>query len=137
MDLITANVVQPTQEMLDWAVAGDDNYFDPEVLSYPTTRTLLLHTDTKNILYMPVQRVMMLESLAINPKAEKHEVAASIRTAITSLILSAQNDGIGELYFLGTNEKTNEFARRHNLEEMKWKVFRKKVFPLRQTNEGL
>lgn len=131
MELISAKLAPANKipEIFDWATRNlDENKFDPGVLNYPTTMVLQVGSKDKTILYMPVQTALMLESLAINPEATKHEIAVALRTVITSLILMAQKAGIGEMYFLGTSERTNEFARKHGLEELPYKAFRTKTF---------
>lgn len=123
METITANLSPATPEMCEWMEKGTDNYFDPEVLQYPTTKLIAAKSKSKTIMYMPFQMAAVLESLAINPNATKHEIAVALRTIITSLSLLLQTNGVGEMYFLGSNKDTNEFA-------MKQDIFTQSKFPL-------
>lgn len=138
MELITPNISPVTEDMLKWAVEGqkNNNYFDPNVLRYGATFTLVARSKSKDVLYIPIQTVFMLESLAINPDATKHEVAVALREVLVSLGLLAQRSGIGEIYFLGTNDDTNAFALKHGLEELPWRAFRMKSF-IERSNENI
>lgn len=123
--------------MEEWIAKGEDNYFDPAVMSYPVTTPLALRSKSKTIMYVPVQKVFMMESLAINPEATNHEIAVALRELIVTVAYQSQQLGQGELYFMGTNEKTNEFALKHGLEELPWKAYRMRAFEVGDINENL
>lgn len=108
---------------------GDHNYFDPSVLGYPTTFTLRTTQGKQSILFMPVQTAFVMESLGINPESSNHQVAVSLKEIVVALKLEAQRRGIGEIYFAGSNDKTNEFAVKHGMEELPWKFYRMRTVP--------
>lgn len=132
------------QKLVEWEAKGQNNYFDPDVLSYPATTALVAHSD-HIILYLPVQKVIMLESLAINPEVGKdgkplvtdHEVSVALKEAVINLAFEGQVNGVGEIYFMGTNEQTNKFAAKHGFEQLPWVPYRIKTFRLGETNENL
>jgi hypothetical protein len=115
-------------QFMKWGVEGKDNYLDPSVIFYPSTMNLKATQGKSVVMYMPVQTAFVLESLAINPEARKHEITVGLREMVVSLRLIAQQRGIGEIYFLGTNEKTNAFAEAHGFEKLPWQAYRMKVF---------
>lgn len=128
MELITAQITPITPEMVQWAINGDRNAFDPTILTYPSLGVLKLGTRTgKTVMYLPAQTVIMLESLAINPEATDREIAVGLLTAFNALLVQAQGKGIGEVYFLGSNELTNKFAERHGMEKLDFPIFRMKT----------
>jgi len=124
------------QKLIEWMENGDNNYFDPECLAYPATARLMAHND-KALVAMPVQSVLLLESLGVNPEATKHEVAVGLNMMVQSLVTIAQTKGIGEIYFLATNEKTNEFAKKHGFESLPWPIYRLKIPHLGEQNESI
>lgn len=130
MESIYVQVAGPrdVQQLLKWGVEGEDNYLDPSVVFYPSTMNLKATQGKQVVMYMPVQSAFVLESLAISPDAKKHQVTVSLREMIVSLRLIAQQRGVGEIYFLGTNEKTNAFAEAHGFEKLPWQAYRMKVF---------
>lgn len=138
MKMIWVRLARPDDisQLNEWIQNGDRNYFDPDCMTYATTTMLLAHND-KSVVAMPVQTVLMLESLAVNPAATNHEVAVGLREIVSNLVLQAQQRGIGELYFLGTNEDTNQFAKRHEFTELPWKVHRLKIPRLGENNENI
>lgn len=134
MNLVYVNLSpNDDQRIYDWASQGDHNEFDPSVLGYPTTFTLRTSQGSQTILFMPVQQAFVMESLAINPnlnpKLANHQVAVSLKEIVVALKLEAQRRGIGEIYFAGSNDKTNEFATKHGMEELPWKFYRMRTVP--------
>jgi hypothetical protein len=119
---------QELQQLMKWGAEGEDNFLDPSVVFYPSTMNLRATQGKDTVMYMPVQTAFVLESLAINPEARKHEITVALREMVISLRLIAQQRGIGEIYFLGTNDKTNEFAKAHGFEELPWRAYRMKTF---------
>lgn len=120
-------VKQQLKQMLAWLVKTKDNGFDASVLAYPGTFTICAYNKERNVLYMPVQQPFMLESLGINPDASAEESAFAIAEATREVIMQAHIKGVGEIYFLGSNEKTNAFATKHGFEEVPFKVYRMKL----------
>lgn len=140
MELVSAQLAQPNKEMWEWMMDGlknQQNYFDQNVLRYPSTVYFVAGTKEKRIMYMPIQSVLMLESLAVDPKASNHEVAVALRTIFQNAQLLAQQAGIGEIYFLGTNERTNQFAERHGFQEVPWKAYKIPAKPVEEYYENL
>lgn len=120
-------VKEQIKQILSWLVRTKNNAFDTAVLTYPTTFTICVYNKLKNILYMPVQQAFFLESLAINPEAKPEEIAFGLAEAAREAVMQAHLKGVGEVYFLGSNESTNKFAVKNGFEEVPFKLYRLKV----------
>lgn len=115
------------QEMCDWMskLAGRNN-IDTDIFTYPAT-DVLKASNGKGVIYMPRQRVMFLESLAINPDAQASDVALALRALIQVSEYEARVSGHGEMYFLCADEETCKYAEHHGMEEVKLKLYRRKL----------
>lgn len=114
-------------EMAEWMQAlADRNNIDTGIFEYRAT-DVLKASNGKSILYMPRQRVMFLESLAINPEAQASDVALALRALLQVSEYEARVAGHGELYFLCADEETCKYAEHHGMEEIKLKLFRRKL----------
>jgi hypothetical protein len=93
-----------------------ESHLDPDVFRYPKT-TLIQAYDKgsgKPLLYVPVHDVFMIESLGPNPDASDGEIAAALAQVVKSIHWEAYKQGLGEIYFPCTNDRTAEFASNHN-----------------------
>lgn len=102
------------------------NLFDPAVMAYPTTKTLVAHNG-EALLYMPVQTTLTMESLAPKPGIAPIEEALALREITKAVALLASQAGIREAYFLCKDERVVKFATAHGYEELPYKTLRLKV----------
>lgn len=116
--------------VLQWMMANPENGFDPDVICYPSTMTFCAFDQNGPIAYMPVQRPLMLESLAIKPDAAPERVSLALKELIQQAITQAHIQGAGEIYFLGSSDETNKFAANQLFEELPYKVYRVKLADL-------
>jgi hypothetical protein len=115
-----------------WA-ARAINAFDPKVISYP--RTIMLTADkevkgcpTEPILYLPVQPVLMLESLAPKPGISPHEEAAALGRFGELLEQISKETGIQEQYFLCKDDRVADLCVKHGFTEMKdYRLLQRKI----------
>lgn len=100
-------------EMADWmsGLSGRNN-IDSAIFGYPAT-DVLKASNGKGVVYMPRQRVMFLESLAINPQAQASDVALALRALIQVSEYEARMSGHGEMYFLCSDKETKDYALHH------------------------
>jgi N-acetylglutamate synthase-like GNAT family acetyltransferase len=113
--------------MADWmAQLSKRNCIDTGIFSYPAT-DILKASNGHTVMYMPRQRVMFLESLAINPEAQSSDVALALRALLQVSEYESRNAGAGELYFLCRDEETCQFAERHGMEKMNFTLYRRKL----------
>ena len=111
----------------DWSLENPHNEFDPEVAKYPSTFVLCAYDKDGPLAYQPVQQPFMLDSLATRPGASKLQVAAALKEFAQAAVTQAYIKGVGEIYFLGTEEGTSEMCSNHLFEELPYKVYRCKV----------
>jgi hypothetical protein len=105
---------------------ADANILDPSVVTYPATTVLCAHTD-KPRLYMPVQKVPMLESLAPAPDLSPLEFAECIKQLVKAVVMAAGNEGMREVYFLCKDDNVIKLAERHHFERLPYTVMRLKL----------
>lgn len=115
-----------------WAVQNlDRNKLDSEVVNYPSTFTLAAYDSEDGvILFMPVQTPLMLESACVNPEVSDRKQALALKEIIQALVTSCHLQGRGEIYFLGSDEKTSSFAENQLFERVDVPVYRVKLSSL-------
>ena len=115
------------KQFIEWATANPNNEFDPEVMRFPTTFTLAAYDKTGVLAYMPVQSPYMLESVASRPGLDKRLVASALKEFTQAVVTQAHAKGVGEIYFLGTDKDTDEFATNQVYERLPYTVYRLKL----------
>ena len=105
-------------QMSEWmARLAHRNNLDVSIFSYPATVTLKA-SNGKPLVYLPVQTVYMLESLALNPLNSAGETAAALRALFNVTEWEGRKAGHGEQYFLCADEETKAFAEHQGLEKI-------------------
>jgi len=116
-----------------WLRETPANLLDPDILQYTKNiRFLTASHEGQPLVHMPVQSVLMLESLAVKPGATELEVAKSIAELIRYAVKIAMDSAMNEVYFICKDENVNRFAERHGFEclladEKRGKLYRIKV----------
>jgi hypothetical protein len=111
----------------EWVTAAREiNLFDPAVMDYPTTRTLVAHNG-EPLLYMPVQQVLMMESLAPKPGLTPIEEGLALREITKAVALLGSQASIRESYFLCKDERVVKFGAAHGYELLPWKTMRMRL----------
>ena len=111
----------------EWTHANrEKNHYDPEIFKYESTRVLAVDKSREPILYLPYQLVILAEALAPKPGLSPGDTAAGIKEALHEIVRVAMQSKIGEVYFLGGDVETAEFAKAHGFEELHLKVMRLK-----------
>jgi hypothetical protein len=129
MKIVFVRDARPTDvtQFAEWATKTPNNEIDPAVLAYRSSNCLCAYTKDHVVLYMPVQRPLHMESLAVSPDAAEHEVAAALRALLQHLVGVAQEEGRGEIYFMGTEKTVPKLAERHGFEKLPFSVYRLKL----------
>jgi len=124
-----------TQMFFDWSVENTDKgKFDPEVARFKSSITWCAYDEDGPLVFQTIQRPLMLESLAPRPGATKEQIASAMKELTQNAVTQAHVMDSGELYFLGTDEETNEFAKNKIFEELPYRVFRCKLKDLSCTS---
>jgi hypothetical protein len=120
---------EDAEKATNWAVQNlDRNKIDPEVLKYPSTFTLAAYdSETGPIMYMPVQTSLMMESVCTNPEASDRKQAMALKEIVQALVMQAHLKGIGEIYFIGSDDRTSEFAENQLFEKIEQPVYRVRI----------
>jgi len=124
--------VRPLQEsdsekFIEWSIRNmEKNLFDPDVLRYPQTVVYCAH-DGEPIMFLPIQLVPMLESLAPNPDATEAQQTAALKELVQTAAFQAKKLGMGEIYFISKDEDTIKFAQKHGFEDLPWHTLRLKL----------
>jgi hypothetical protein len=107
-------------QLVEWLHANRElNQYDPEILSYDSTRVLAVEMNDETIMYLPYQLTIMTDSLAPKPGLSKRKKAVGLREAIHGVVRIAKASHLGEIYFIGSDDETVEFAKQHGYEEVK------------------
>lgn len=102
-------------QMAEWMSAlSSRNHVDTSIFAYRAT-DVLKASNGQPLIYMPRQRVMMLESLAINPDAQQSDVALALRALIQVSEYEGRVAGHGEMYFLCSDPETKRYALAHGM----------------------
>jgi hypothetical protein len=118
-----------------WALTTKNNAIDPKVLTYKNTSIRVACNKNGPIVFMPVQRPLHMESLCVNPKASSGEVAVALRALFQDVILSAMQEGSGEIFFAASESTIPELAKKAGFEELPWKVYRIKISDLEKESD--
>ena len=101
--------------------------YDPNIIKYPTHRVLIAYNGKGNVVYLPSQVVLMLESAIPNPEASDLDRAQALRDIVKAYEVIASGTGIKEIYFLCTDDKVYKIAAKHGFEEVPWPVLRMRL----------
>ena len=119
--------------VVDWAKENSEkNGFDQATLYFPTTCTLCAYDKEGPIAFLPVQAPFMMESFAPKPGISKLQAAAAFKELTQYLVSQAHLRGVGEIYFLGSDDETNEWASGRIFEKLPYHVYRVKIKDLEQ-----
>jgi N-acetylglutamate synthase-like GNAT family acetyltransferase len=115
------------EKFAEWAAKTPKNELDLDVVGYKSTSFRCAYNRDKIICFLPVQRALHMESLARNPDASDTEVAAALLALLQDTMRSAEEEGVGEIYFMGTEETVPKLAARRGFEELPYRIFRLKL----------
>jgi hypothetical protein len=94
----------------------EQSHLDVDMLTYPTTSILEAYVKATGepVLYLPIQHVLMLESMGPSPVASEIDIAKGLEEIIKIVNYEAQKLGIGEVYYPSSDANVNKFAQRHH-----------------------
>lgn len=102
------------------------NLWDKDILTYPTLSILRSYDGNGRRVYLPVQQVLMLESVAVEQPPAKGN-AEALRDLVKAAQLHASRFGIRELMFISRDERVLKIAEGHGFERIEWPVTRLKL----------
>jgi hypothetical protein len=138
MKKITAEVFpmsQMQQEDIDnfigWAWnARHINLLDPEVLAYPRAVMCKASAGDEPLLYIPIQPVLMFESIAPNPAITERQEALALWRIGEQVTKVMQDSGHAESYFVCSDDRVADLCAAHGYEEVKGvRLLKRKLTP--------
>jgi hypothetical protein len=126
---------EDAKTFVEWCRDTKNNLFDPEVVKYPSTTVRVAYNSEGPVVFVPVQRPLMLEALAISPKASELDVATGLKALTQDAVAQAHICGAGEIYFLCRDELTSKFAERHGYEKINVQLYRIKLTELEKPED--
>src|SRR6266704_1690762 len=93
---------------LEWAKNQPE--WDAFIGLHPGTFTLAAYTKEKIVAFLPVQQPFVYETFAPNPEATDFELAIAMKEFTQFLVSQAHIKNVAEMYFLGSDVDTDEFA---------------------------
>jgi hypothetical protein len=105
----------------DWV--KNNPALDKRIFTYPSTYTWAAFNDSGVIAFLPVQVTFTMEAMAFHPLSTDPQRALSMKELTHNLITQAYLRGIGEIYFLGTDPTTNDFAERQGFKRIQCPVY--------------
>lgn len=110
-----------------------DNLLDPDVVQYPSLRTLKVEIAGEPVLFAPFHPVFCVESLAHKPNIRPRENAYALRKLQDALDELAKAYGIKEIYWMCKDKTLIDFVcpkdnpSKYGYEVVPFAVLRKKV----------
>ena len=116
--------------VVKWSAETANNLWDPEIGKHPGTVTLCAYDAEGPLVFMPVQRALMLEALAIRPGASGMDVAVALKELTQACVTMAHAGGAAECYFICKDPSTEAFAAHQVFEKLPWAVYRLRLSDL-------
>src|SRR5437667_603857 len=117
------------KNFIEWVwEARSVNAFDPDVLTYPRTIMSYAHDDDGALLYIPIQPVLMFESIAAKPGLSPRKEALSLWKVGQMLEEVSKQSGFQEQIFMCKDDRVADICAEHGFTEMKgYRILRKKI----------
>jgi len=125
---------EDTEKLLTWSTRNPA--WDKDILKYPSSRALVAFNSTGTVAFLPIQQPLMMEAMAFHPLVTDPQKALAMKELTHGLILYTYSLGAGEIYFLGSDETTNDFAQRQGFRKLEWPVYRVRVQDLEAGGGG-
>lgn len=121
-------------KMVGWMKANPT--WDANILKYPGTVILVAFNNTGTLGFLPVQKTMTMESMCFHPLTTDSQKALTMKELTHALITQSYVQGVGEIYFAGSNPETNDFAVRQGFQQLGWPMYRVRLVDLEAGGGG-
>lgn len=116
------------QDFMQWVWETQQNLFDPDVIGYPRTIMSRAKNEDGNLLFIPIQFVLMYDSIAHKPDLTHRQEALCLLKIGEQVDEAARLLGINELYFFCADDRVADACAKHGFEELKGvRVLRRKL----------
>lgn len=133
MKHIYVRTAEPRDSEMFAEWADQNPAFDARALRYSSSFTLCAYDENGAMSFLPVQQPFYMEAMSFRPGLAESDKGLAMKELTHALITFCHQKGAGEIYFMGSNEHTNEFAKRQAFTELPWEAYRVKLTDL----EGL
>jgi hypothetical protein len=116
-------------QLIDWMKRGMPlNMFDPNMLLYPRTVICTAKADDENLLFIPLQPVLMYDAIASAPDITPRQEALALYRIGQVTDRLAKDLGFRETYFFCRDNSVTDLCADHGFEEVKnVRVLRRKI----------
>lgn len=139
MKKITAEVLpvgslsdKDKEQFTEWMWNGMPlNMFDPTMLGYPRTVVCKAKADDdENLLFVPLQPVLMYDAIAAKPGITERQEALALWRIGEAVDQAAKDAKYREVYFFCRDDRVSDICAKHGFEEVKnVRLLRRKVEP--------
>ncbi len=113
---------------LHWVLNTPQNCFDSDILTYPKATMLAADDEKGPFAFLPMQSVLMLESLAVMAGVSPRKMALALARFGEAVDQIAEGVGVREVYFLVKDDNVAELCKNHGYEELiDFRVLRRKI----------
>jgi N-acetylglutamate synthase-like GNAT family acetyltransferase len=116
------------KKMFSWATSNPA--WDSRILSYRNSLVLAAFNDLGTVAFLPVQQPLMLEAAVFHPLATDCQKALAMKELTHTLIAESSMKGWGEIFFLGSDERTNTFAEHQGFKKVDLPLYRLRLMDL-------
>jgi len=108
------------QQFIDWVWQMRHlNLFVPEVMSYPRTVVCKASAGDEALAYIPLQSVLMYDSIAPKPGLSPRQEAMSLWRIGEAVDKAAQDSKHREVYFFCKDDRVADICSDHGFEEIR------------------
>lgn len=116
------------QLFLHWVLNTPQNCYDPSILSYQRATLLAADDPDGPFAFLPMQMVLMLESLAVMAGTSPRKMALALANFGKAIDEIAQGVGVNEVYFLCRDNDVADMCANHGFEELiDFRLLRRKI----------
>lgn len=102
---------EDAQQFSEWAIGNAANSgLDAGVLGYPSTEIICAERGGNPVLYVPIQRCLVMESMAPNPQASDVELALALDRIVSTVVWKSRQEGNGEILFSPSEPRIRALA---------------------------
>ena len=113
------------EKLVSWGSVN--KAWDSKILTYPSSFGLAAFNNTGTLGFLPVQRPLVMEAMGFHPLTTDSQKALVMKELTHALIFDAYLLGSGEIYFMGSDNGTNDFAERQGFKKLDMPMYRVRV----------
>lgn len=98
-------------QFLVWLFSNPKNSLDPKILDYPTLRVYSAANE-KQVGFLPIHSGVILDSVALDPGSPAEQKLEAVAGMVNLICAEAFQSGIREVFYISSDERTDESAVR-------------------------